>query len=304
MTETTRNNVDEPRAESAEWTVQKVLAWSIDFVRDRGIERSRLEVEKLLAASLGVERIELYTKFDRALTGLERAKFKEYLIRKSKGEPVAYILGHRDFFGHRFAVSPATLIPRPDTEVLVERAIEHIQSLKGQVQRVVDLGTGTGCIAISMAKVFPEIEFYAVDICSDALGVAKANIEAHGIENMHLVQADIRDSDFWNKIPKVDMIVSNPPYIGELEKADLPKEVVDFEPHKALFAENAGLYFYELIQNESSRILNENGSLFVEVGYQQGAIVAEMLEKSLWQGVKVFADYSGTPRVVSGVCPK
>jgi release factor glutamine methyltransferase len=304
MTEPTTTSSEAPVTASSEWTVQRILAWSIEYLRDRGIERCRLEVEQLLAACLGIERLELYTKFDRCLTTEERGKFKGFLLRKSKGEPVPYIWGYRDFFGHRFAVTPATLIPRPDTEVLVERAVAHIQDLKGKIRRVVDLGTGTGCIAISMAKVFPEIEFYAVDICGAALQVAKTNVETHGLTNVHLVEADIRAADFWPLVSSMDLIIANPPYIGENEKSDLSKAVVDFEPHKALFAENAGLYYYELILAKTSCILSENVSLFVEVGYQQGAVVAELFEKAHWQNVQVFADYSGIPRVVSGVCPK
>ncbi len=285
------------------WTIQRVLAWSVDFLRERGVERCRLDVEQMLAAVLGLQRIDLYTKFDRPLTVEERGRFKGWLVRRARGEPLSYILGYRDFCGHRFIVSGDTLIPRPDTEVLVERAVDHINAANGAVTRVLDIGTGSGCIAISLAKAFPKIEFYAVDISKQALDVASQNIEVHGIANVNLMLADMGSPSFWQALPQMDLIVSNPPYIGEEERPELPQAVVGYEPHLALFAANAGLYYYELLTAQSHRILKENGYLFVEVGYRQGTLVADLFKKAEWQGVAIYPDYSGTPRVVCGSRP-
>jgi release factor glutamine methyltransferase len=286
------------------WTVQRILNWSVDYLKKRGHERARLDVELLLASCLNLSRIELYLQFDRPMSQQERDAFRLWLVRAGGGEPVAYILGSRDFYGRSFDVSPATLIPRPDTEVLVERTGDHLRVNANGIRRVLDIGTGTGCIAISLALEFPEIYFVAADISESALEIAHRNVKKHRVANIELVQGDVRTSDFWGKIGSVDLIVSNPPYIAESEKRNLPKSVIDYEPHQALFADRSGLGYYETILDFAVNALTCSGRVTFEVGHTQAQEVVDAFKSRGWSGIETFNDYGGRARVVTGTLQK
>lgn len=287
-------------SEAAEsWTIQKVLVWSTGFLKDRGFDTPRLDAELLLGAALGLTRIQLYTYFDKPLHAQERDPFKDLLRRRAGGEPVAYITGIKEFMGHPFEVNKSVLIPRPDTEVLVETALAHLKALPEAPLRILDIGTGSGCVALALAKRHPEAEVVAWDLHEAALAVARANGAKLGVENVTFLEKDALDPEAWNDAA-FDLIVSNPPYICETERPALPRSVVDFEPGSALFAAGSGLFFYETYARLAPTALNPGGTLMVEIGSTQAEAVSALFAAAGFQGVAVTKDYGKNDRVVVG----
>ncbi len=283
------------------WTIKDVLNWSVGFLAKSGSETPRLDAELLLSDSLGCRRLDLYLGFDKPLLVPERNRYKDLIRRRAAGEPVAYITGKRDFFGLSFHVSPATLIPRPDTETLVEKILEHYP--KSSRLRVLDIGTGTGCIALSLKKERPDWEITAWDISEEALLVAKKNSEDLGLA-LDLYKVDALDSSTWpNLSQKFDIVVSNPPYIAEDERVDMNESALKFEPKAALFAPDQGLKFYVFFAQNLPLILNPEGKVFLEIGFRQRDAVCSLLENAAWSSVASFKDLSGHDRVVMGAAP-
>ena len=245
-----------------------------------GVSAHKLEAQVLAAHAMLVDRTWVLTHPEHeanefALEGL--------MQRRENGEPLAYILGYREFFGRRFRVDTNVLIPRHETEVLVETALDFAKP----AAKVLDIGTGSGCIAITLKLERPDWEVWATDISSSALQVARENAETLG--------ADItfRHSDLLEQLEgeMFDLIVSNPPYIGRDEA--LPSEVKEFEPSSALFAENSGLALYEQLADHAPRQLNPAGQVILEIGQDQGQSVS-----ALFPGSKVIKDLDGNDRVV------
>jgi release factor glutamine methyltransferase len=245
------------------------------------VTSSRLEAQLLAAHVLLVDRTYVLTHPEVELNELAA---EGLLQRRESQEPLAYILGHREFFGRRFRVTPSVLIPRQETELLIEAALE----LTVPVKRVLDIGTGSGCIATTLKLERPDWDVWAVDISGAALQVARENAETLGAE------ITFRHSDLFSGLAgeRFDLIVSNPPYIGVEE--ELPVEVRSFEPGTALFAENRGLRIYELISEVYRDYLTPGGSIVLEIGQTQGEAVAGLF------GGKVLKDLSGNDRVVVG----
>jgi release factor glutamine methyltransferase len=279
------------------WTVQALLAWTTDHLRGRGVESPRLEAQILLAHAMRCPRIELVARSHDEPTEAERAAFKDLIRRRVDGWPVAYLVGHREFYLLPFEVTPAVLIPRPETETLV---LEALRLLKGAAAaRVLDLGTGSGCVAISVAHQAKGAAVTAVDVSPDALDVARRNAERHGVaDRVTFLQGDLfaplaAGSTF-------DLIVSNPPYVTPAELAGLAPEVRDHEPRVALDGGPDGLAFYRRIAADAGRFLAPGGSVLVEVGWTQEAAVrgifAERPELAVGPSVK---DAGGRPRVVA-----
>ncbi|MDH4388014.1 MAG: peptide chain release factor N(5)-glutamine methyltransferase [Fimbriimonas sp.] len=246
-----------------------------------GVTSSRLEAQLLAAHVLLVDRTYVLTHPEVELNELAA---EGLLQRRESQEPLAYILGHREFFGRRFRVTPSVLIPRQETELLIETALE----LMVPVKRVLDIGTGSGCIATTLKLERPDWDVWAVDISGAALQVARENAETLGAE------ITFRHSDLFSGLAgeRFDLIVSNPPYIGVEE--ELPVEVRSFEPGTALFAENRGLRIYELISEVYRDYLTPGGSMVLEIGQTQGEAVAGLF------GGEVLKDLSGNDRVVVG----
>jgi release factor glutamine methyltransferase len=246
-----------------------------------GVTSSRLEAQLLAAHVLLVDRTYVLTHPEVELNELAA---EGLLQRRESQEPLAYILGHREFFGRRFRVTPSVLIPRQETELLIETALE----LTVPVKRVLDIGTGSGCIATTLKLERPDWDVWAVDISGAALQVARENAETLGAE------ITFRHSDLFSGLAgeRFDLIVSNPPYIGVEE--ELPVEVRSFEPGTALFAENRGLRIYELISEVYRDYLTPGGSMVLEIGQTQGEAVAGLF------GGEVLKDLSGNDRVVVG----
>ncbi len=246
-------------------TVGEVLPLSTRFLRERGSESPRLDAELLTADALGVRRLDLYLAPERPLTLAERDALREAVRRRARGEPVAYIRGRRDFYGLDIAVSPAVLIPRPETETLVDAVLARARECYGGTPYIVDVGTGSGAIACALAANLPHARIVATDVSEDALVVAASNVAAHGLsDRVRLVACNLLDGLSAEEVP--DLIVSNPPYIAESERSLMDPGVLAFEPHLGLFSGPNGTdATFALVEAARNR-LRPGGALAVEVG--------------------------------------
>ena len=245
------------------WTVGRLLHWTAEWLATRGSEFPRLDAEVLLSHVLSCSRIELYTTFDKVVADEPRTAFRELLRRRADGAPVAYLTGQREFFSLPFKVTPAVLVPRPETEQLVVRAID-LYKKSGKV-RIVDVGTGSGNIAITLAKHLPAAVITAIDISNDALAVAKQNAEFHGVaDRIDFIHGNLFDA--CDLKMQWDLIVSNPPYIREEEFDGLPRDVRMHEPKEALIAGPRGVEVIERLARESVTRLLCGGWLLIEIG--------------------------------------
>jgi release factor glutamine methyltransferase len=278
---------------SERWTVLKILQWTADYFAEKGIGSARLEAELLLAATLDLDRVGLYVNFERPLNARELAGYREKVSRRSSREPVQYILGETEFWSLPFKVNPAVLIPRADTEVLVEEALKRIKA----PARVLDVGTGSGAIAVALAHEMPEIEVTALDCSEAALETARANAATNNVSaRVSFVPGDLRD------LPAgpFEVIVSNPPYIPTRDWEDLMPEVREHEPRLALDGGADGLEAYRQLAVQAGSVLAPEGWLLVEVGINQAKDVAALFKAAGLTDVGTRNDYAGIPRVVMG----
>jgi len=253
------------------WTVQRLLAWTRGYFERAGLDQPRLCAELLLAHALGCRKIDLYTRFDAVPTEQQRARFRELIRAAAKGTPIAYLIGRKEFYSLEFEVTPAVLIPRPETELLVERVISFCRRQDRPSWNILDVGTGSGCIAIAVAKYVQQARFVATDISAEALQVAGRNVARHGLaDRIRLVCCDglALPAD---AVPAggFDVIVCNPPYIAEDRWAELPPAVRDYEPRQALAGGPDGLDFFRRLSEGAPALLQPGGTVFVEVGYDQ-----------------------------------
>ena len=277
------------------WTIGAILKWTGQYFAEKGVENPRLDAEVLLSNILKKERIYLYVEFDKPLLPQELTSFREAIKKRVAKQPVAYILGYKEFMGLEFKVTPAVLIPRPDTEILVERALKLLS--KYENPRFVDIGTGSGAIAVSIAKLSPTaVTGVAVDISPEALAVAKENAEKLAVsEKLEFVLGNLCEP---LKGAKFTALLSNPPYIPNADIASLAPEVKN-EPYLALAGGAEGLDCYiELIQ-QGRHLLIDGGFMMFEVGINQAQSVAEIARQyedlEVWEIIK---DYGGIDRVV------
>jgi release factor glutamine methyltransferase len=268
--------------------VQKAAAY---FAR-RGIPSARLDAEVLLAHVLKLERIDLYIQHDRPLLRGEIDAYRKLLQERTRGVPVPYLTGRREFFSREFFVNPSVLIPRPETELLVEAAADWCKGREGPL--IVDVGTGSGIIAITLALLLPGSKVVGVDISEEALAVARRNADYHQVE------VEFRRGDLLSPLQdlrgRIDAIVSNPPYIAAGEWEELPREVRQ-EPAAALLGGADGLDFYRRLLLEGAAMVVSGGLLAVEVGWGQAERVAAMAG-DLWRVKEIIPDYAGIPRVI------
>lgn len=279
------------------WTVLSLLQWAAQYLADHGFDEARLHVELLLARVLSCSRLELYTSFDRPLTQEELAGFKALLKRRLTHEPLQYILGETEFMGIRLAVDRRVLIPRPETESLVEKALEAMKTMPGRSIDVLDIGTGSGNIAIAVAKLEPRARVAAIDVSADALHVAESNARHNDAGTVEFFRASVFDEFLPDR--ELDVIISNPPYISREEFPHVQPEVKDFEPRIATTDDADGLTFVRRIAEVSSQRLRHGGWLFLEIAYNQSAQVKEILERADLCDVRVAEDFAGHPRIVS-----
>jgi release factor glutamine methyltransferase len=250
------------------WTIGKLIDWTTAWFSEKGIEGGRLAAELLLARALNCRKIELYTRYDQVPPDDQRAVFRELVRQAGQHTPIAYLLGHREFFSLEFTVTPAVLIPRPDTETLVQRAIQICRSEPQRTFQVLDIGTGSGCIAISIAKYASNAVVTASDISPEAVDVARGNVERHGLtERVRVIQADLAHLETAS-VPAggFDLVVSNPPYVAECIWEELPPHIREHEPRIALTPGPEGLEIHRRLAAEVPDVLAPGGTLLVEIG--------------------------------------
>jgi release factor glutamine methyltransferase len=257
----------------------------------------RMNAETLLMFVLGCDRAYLYAHPERQLTGDEENRYNATITERATGKPSQYITGHQEFWGLDFIVSPAVLIPRPETEHVVETVLDLAQAHR--FERVADIGTGSGCLAIALAQELPRARFSAVDISPEALEIARANAARHQVSQ----RIDFRASDLLAALPETafDLVVSNPPYVGESERDKVQKQVRDFEPKVAVFSGRQGLDIYRRLIPQAHAALLPGGWLVMEMGYSVEQPVRDLLAG--WSNIRVTYDLQGIPRVAAAQRP-
>ena len=302
------------------WTIQKLLNWIIGYFTEKGIDSPRLSAELLLSGVLAMKRIELYTKFDKPVDKQHLDRLHDLVKRAGLNEPIPYLIGKTEFYSLEFNVSPDCMIPRPETELLAEMAIEFLRTrpvrnsvthkmtqqketsngARSGAQFVCDLCTGSACIAVAIAKNFPDARIIATDISDAALNIAAANIEKHRLKHrIKLLHGDLFDPLVPHlDVEKFDLIVCNPPYVSAAEFDALDKNVKDYEPKLALFAGADGLDIYRRICQKIHLFLKPDAALMLEIGFAQGAAVREMLRQTdAFAEIKIEKDLNNNDRI-------
>jgi release factor glutamine methyltransferase len=281
-----------------EWTILSILEWTTGYFRQNQIDTPRLDAEILLAHSLGLKRIDLYLRYDQPLDAAELAAFKMVVKRRAAREPVAYIIGRREFWGLDLVVDANVLTPRPETERLVEVALTFLQTVASPW--VVDLGTGSGCIALALAHDAPSARVIATDVSLPALRVARRNIDHHHMAERIQLVAGAGLTMFPPDCAHFDLIVANPPYIASAEIESLQPEVRDYEPRGALDGGDDGIAAYRRIIPAAANRLHSGGALILEIGWDQGPAVTRLSEHSgFYRDCQCIADDSGRDRVMA-----
>lgn len=279
------------------WTVKRVLDWTIDYLKKNCSESPRLEAEVLLAHARQCQRIQLYTQFDQLLSDQEREVMRQLVKRRAAAEPVAYLVGHREFFSLDFHVERGVFIPRPDTETLVAAALDLIQEKESP--SVLELCTGSGCIPIAIARNHPTVKLVTVEKNEIPLKVAAQNIERHNLQDRvqliegHLFSPLAADTKF-------DLIVSNPPYIPSSEISELESDVRLHEPSEALDGGEDGFDVIRVLVEQSPQYLNAGGWLLFELSPEQAQPAMQLLTQAGYKQVHCQDDLSGQARVVLG----
>ncbi len=282
-----------------EWTIGRLLQWTADYLKQHGSESPRLEAEVLLAQARKCQRIELYTSFADPADEELRTRFRELVRRRAEGMPVAYLVGHREFYSLDFRVTSDVLIPRPETEFLVLTALDLIKQRAAEAPlAVADVGTGSGIVAITVARQVPRAKLTAMDVSPAALAVARDNAERHGVsERVEFVESDLFAAVSAGQA--FDLVLSNPPYVSTAEMAKLPREVRAYEPALALAAGEAGTDVIERLIPQAAERLARGGSVLLEISPMLQQRVESLLaaEERLELGPTV-KDLAGLPRVV------
>jgi release factor glutamine methyltransferase len=284
-------------APEKQWTIESLVKWATDDFRARGIESPRLDAEVLVAWALGIDRVRVIIDGKRPLVGDELNRLRQLVKRRRAREPVAYLRGEREFFGRKFRVDKRVLIPRPDTETLVEVALERTAHVSLSM-RSLDLCTGSGCVAVSLARQRPTARVHATDLSPDALAVARENAFRLGAYNVSFAAGDL-----FAAVPRgcrFDVITANPPYIPSGEVDGLEPDIKDFEPRLALDGGADGLELLRRIAAESGAWLVPGGVLAVEVGAGEAEEVARLFAQHGFEGVSARRDYGKIERVVFG----
>jgi release factor glutamine methyltransferase len=276
-----------------------MLTWADAYMAERGIDEARLNAELMLARVLEMPRLNLYLQFDRPLAPEELAQFKKMFVRRLAREPLQYILGETGFMGLTLGVDRRALIPRPETEHLVESALEFLRGRTGGPPEVLDIGTGSGNVAIALGKGFPAARIVAVDSSHEALALARENADRNGVANVVFVASDVLLGG--GPPGTFDLIVSNPPYVSLKEYGELQPEVRDFEPRAAVTDGEDGFLFLRTIASLASSRLRPDGAVMMEIAFNQEEVARRILEEAGCVEVSVLRDYAGHPRVVRGL---
>lgn len=276
------------------WRVLDILEWSANFLAEKEIEPARLTAEILLAHVLKCKRIDLYLRFDQPVQPAERGQFRKLLVSRANGMPVQYLTGDVEFYSLPFKVTSDVLIPRPETEILVETVLDLFD--REQSLRIWDIGTGSGVIAVVLATHLPAAHIIASDVSPAVLKIATENARLNGVHD----RIEFKHSNMADAIPaaQFDLIVSNPPYIARSDMSQLPREV-KHEPALALDGGEMGLTYYRHIAKLSPDFLKPQGYLALEIGYDQADVVTQILEAThIFNEIKCFQDYAGHDRVI------
>ncbi len=253
-------------SETEPWTIKRLLEWTAKYLTSSGSTSGRLDAEVLLANAIGCERIQLYTSFDKVPGEPEISQYRNSVKLRAEGTPVAYLVHHREFFSMDFHVTPDVLIPRPETELLVVETLDLVKEhgfAGAEKIEIVDVGTGSGIVAIVLASQLKNASVTAIDISGSALEVAKKNAETHAVsDRVQFIEHDLMPETLPEKF---DFIVSNPPYIGLVEKENLPPDVLDQEPHLALFGGQDGTEIIQRLVSQAANHLNPGGFLLFEL---------------------------------------
>lgn len=276
--------------------VLTALQKSTKFLEEKGIESPRMNAELLLADVLKCNRLNLYLSFDRPLKEDEANHYREFIVRRGKFEPLQYITGIVEFYDLKLHVTKEVLIPRPETELLVEEAINLVKSLN--IRQILDVGTGSGNIAIALAKHLSGINITSIDISKSALELAKQNAELNGLTNTISFEL----ADIFKYVPpkKFDIVISNPPYVSKENFSTLQKEITDYEPMQAVTDEFDGYKFYKHIIENSNDLLTPKGNLIFEIAEGQANRIKEYMTKNNFEIVNVIKDYQNIERVIIG----
>ncbi len=305
-----------------DWTIQKLLNWIAGYLTSKGIDSPRFSAELLLSDVLAMKRIELYTHFNKPVAKDKLDRLHDLVKRAGQHEPIAYLIGKTEFYSLELDITPACMIPRPETELLVQKAIEFLRTrpVRNSTMRkitqkegisngarigsqlVCDLCTGCGCIAVAIAKNFPDAQIFATDISDAALDVAAENLEKYQLqEQVTLLRGDLFDAFVPQlDVSRFDLIVCNPPYVSSAEFEALDKNVKDYEPRSALLAGDNGLDIYRRIVEKVDQFLKPDAALMLEIGYAQGLAVKELLEQSgAFADVKIEKDVRDNDRIMT-----
>lgn len=280
-------------------TVLEAIQLSTDYLDKKGIESPRTNAELLLADILNCTRLKLYLSFDRPLSDIEKEKYRETIQRRGKFEPLQYITGKVEFYGLEFTIRPDVLIPRPETEFLIETIISKYD--KTTPLKILDIGCGSGIIPISLAKNFQNAEISTIDINETAINCAKENALKHEVEKrISFNKIDILNDDSDSQLDEYDLIVSNPPYVSEIEFETLQKEIREYEPKEAVTDFSDGLTFYKRIVSLCGTKLKPGGSVYFEIGKGQSDSIRGILNDSKFLEIEIVKDLQKIDRIIYG----
>ncbi|MFN6202170.1 MAG: peptide chain release factor N(5)-glutamine methyltransferase [Acidobacteriota bacterium] len=272
-------------------TIAETLQDAARRLREAGVPNDLLDAQTLLCFTLGRDRTWLIINYREAMAESDSEVYTQLIARRATGEPLQYITGRQEFFGLDFAVSPAVLIPRPESELIVEEVVR----LGWPAPLIVDVGTGSGCLAVAIAREIPTARVIAIDIAAEALAVARQNAVSNGVA----AQIEFVNGDLLGPLTtRASIIVSNPPYIAASEMDGLQREVRDWEPRGALTDEGDGLGFYRRLLRTAPAHLEPGGYLICEIGYQQAAAMRSLVESAIWDGPRFLTDLQGYERTM------
>lgn len=284
------------------WTVRRLLEWTSGFFTRKNIDAPRLSAELLLAHTLGVGRIKLYTDYERVLSEKDLAAFRALVQRASEQEPIAYLTGRAHFFNLELEVGPGVLIPRPDTETLVENVLQLARNTPGfEAPRVLDLCTGSGCIAAAIAQRLKNAVITAIDKSETAVAIARRNVDRLGVAD----RVSVEHGDLYEPLSRMvdvapfNLIVSNPPYIPTSQMASLDRNVRDYEPPEALDGGIDGLVLHRRIFEGAADRLVPGGRIYLEIAHDQGPAAHELAANYDFDDIRILKDYAGNDRVLT-----
>ncbi|HKQ78424.1 MAG TPA: peptide chain release factor N(5)-glutamine methyltransferase [Blastocatellia bacterium] len=281
-------------------TIAETLKKASEHLRAASVSNDLLDAQTLLAEAIGKDRSYLIINFNQQISEDILLKYQTMVSRRAAGEPLQYITGHQEFFGLDFEVTPDVLIPRPETELIVEETIRLVQQNRiasPAIPVIIDVGSGSGCIAVTLARELGDARVIASDISLSALRVARRNASRHALEDrVDFVASDLLDA--FAEACFADFILSNPPYVSDVEMPTLQREVRDWEPHLALTDSNDGLNIYRRLLKDASSRLKPGGYLICEMGYSQSERISAMVDREVWGETRLLDDLQGIPRTI------